>query len=78
MQWFRELEQGRDICTVFLDYSKAFDIFPHRPLLQMLQNYGVHQHSLHIIFAHVLNTSVQTVHPLIFYLCHMECRRAQC
>jgi len=37
-QWFRELEQGHDICTVFFDYSKAFDTIPHRPLLQKLQN----------------------------------------
>ena len=45
-QWFRELEQGHDICTVFFDYSIAFDTIPHRPLLQKLQNYGVHQQIL--------------------------------
>ena len=33
-QWFRELEQDHDICTVLFDYSKAFDTIPHRPLLQ--------------------------------------------
>ena len=43
---FRELEQGQDICTVFFDYSKAFNTIPHRPLLQKLQNYGVHQQIL--------------------------------
>ena len=45
-QWFRELEQGHDICTVFFDYSIAFDTILHRPLLQKLQNYGVHQQIL--------------------------------
>jgi len=60
-QWFRELEQGHDICTVFFDYSKAFDTIPHRPLLQSFKII-VYTHrssdGLHIIFAHARNMSV--------------------
>ena len=41
-QWFRELEQGHDICTAFLDCSKPLDTVPHWLMLQKLQNYGFH------------------------------------
>ena len=36
----------KHICTVFFDYSKAFDTIPHSFLLQNLQNYGVHKQIL--------------------------------
>ena len=35
--WVRELKEGHDICTVFLDYSKAFNTFIAYPA--KLQNY---------------------------------------
>ena len=34
--WHKALEEGSDICAVFLDLSKAFDKVPHRPLMDKL------------------------------------------
>ena len=40
--WHKELELSHDICSVFFDYSKAFNSVPHLPLLHKLQPYGAH------------------------------------
>ena len=39
--WFKLLEEGKDICAVFLDYRKAFDSVPHRTLIEKLEGIGV-------------------------------------
>ena len=39
--WHQALDSGRDICTIFFDYSKAFDSVPHRPLLDKLRAVNV-------------------------------------
>ena len=44
--WHRLLDSGLDICTVFFDFSKAFDTVPHRPLLQKLKDFNVDSHIL--------------------------------
>ena len=36
-QWFKLLEDGKDVCAVFLDFRKAFDSVPHIPLIEKLQ-----------------------------------------
>ena len=41
-EWLQLLESGKDICAVFLDYRKAFDSVPHAPLINKLQNIGLH------------------------------------
>ena len=51
---------GHEICTVFFDYSKAFDSVPHRLLLQKLKNYGFHQQILRWL-AHYLSSHTQYV-----------------
>ena len=42
--WFKLLEEGKDICAVFLDYRKAFDSVPHRPLIEKLKGVGLNPH----------------------------------
>ena len=37
-EWFLTLEDGNEVCAIFLDYKKAFDSVPHRPLLDKLFN----------------------------------------
>ena len=39
--WFKLLEEGKDICAVFLDYRKAFDSVPHRSLIDKLEGIGL-------------------------------------
>ena len=78
--WFREMEQGHDICTIFFNYSKVFDSVPHRLLLQRLKTVVFTNRSLdglHIISAHVLNMSINCLGRLAtntcyFFLCDMQ------
>ena len=39
-EWFLTLEDGNEVCAIFLDYKKAFDSVPHRPLLDKLLKIG--------------------------------------
>ena len=41
--WHQALEIGIDVCTVFLDLSKAFDKVPHIPLLSNLAELNIPQ-----------------------------------
>ena len=41
--WHQALEIGIDVCTVFLDLSKAFDKLPHIPLLSKLAEFNIPQ-----------------------------------
>ena len=34
--WSCALDQGKEVCVVFFDVSKAFDKVPHLPLIQQL------------------------------------------
>ena len=37
--WFELIEAGKDICAVFFDYHKAFDLVPHQPFLHKLNQF---------------------------------------
>lgn len=39
--WLRALDEGHEICVVFFDVQKAFDLVPHIPLLQKLANINI-------------------------------------
>lgn len=39
--WFRNLENGYEVCAVFFDFRKAFDSVPHQALLQKLSTTGL-------------------------------------
>ena len=39
--WRREVDQGKTIAAVFIDFSKAFDSISHSRLLTKLQNIGI-------------------------------------
>ena len=34
--WLEEVKAGRDICSVFLDLTKAFNTIPHQSLMEKL------------------------------------------
>ena len=44
--WHKLLNSGLDLCVVFFDFSKAFDMVPHKPLLQKLKDIKVHRYIL--------------------------------
>ena len=42
--WFQLLEDGKEVCAIFLDFKKAFDSVPHIPLVEKLQHIGLNAH----------------------------------
>ena len=45
-EWLKALEDGKEVCAVFLDFRKAFDSVLHTPLMTKLVALG---HDKHII-----------------------------
>ena len=43
--WYKYLESGTEICSVFLDLRKAFDSVPNRNLLLVLKQTLVYQYT---------------------------------
>ena len=42
--WSQALDQGREVCVIFFDVSKAFDKVPHLPLLQQMEEINLNPH----------------------------------
>ena len=42
--WYKAMENGKDVATVFFDFQKAFDSVPHEPLISKLHHTGLHHH----------------------------------
>ena len=43
-EWLKALENGKEICAVFLDSRKAFNFVPHTPLMTKLVILGLDEH----------------------------------
>ena len=59
--WLQLMESGMDVCTVFLDYHKAFDGIPHVPLMKKLQDIGLHTNLLAWVFNYLTLRKQQVV-----------------
>ena len=72
----RNIDDGKLVDVIFLDYAKAFDSVPHSVLLQKLRNHGI-TGSLLMWIADYLRNRTQTVRMndvfLILYLYRVVC-----
>ena len=59
--WLQLMESGMDVCAVFLDYRKAFDIVPHAPLMKKLQDIGLHTNLLAWLFDYLTLRKQQVI-----------------
>ena len=69
--WFKALEAGQEVCSIFFDLKKAFDSVPHRPLLDKLASYGLDVHTLSWITSYLTNRKQHVVvggETSLFYL----------
>ena len=60
-EWFLTLEDGNEVCAIFLDYKKAFDIIPHRPLLDKLMYLGFNEYILRWVTSYLTCRSQRVV-----------------
>lgn len=58
--WTKDLDVGRPVDVVYLDFSKAFDKVPHRRLLHKLQHLGIRGKLLAWIEAYLTGRTFQT------------------
>jgi len=40
-QWTKDLNEGKSVDCIYMDFQKCFDTVPHRRLLHQLQGYGI-------------------------------------
>ena len=52
-KWKKALDKGEDVCTIFMDLSKAFDSKNHDLLLAKLKAYGFSENALKLICSYL-------------------------
>ena len=59
--WFQFLENNKDVCAVFLDYRKAFDSVPHRPLLEKMSQLSINEKIIQWVSSYLSNRQQSVV-----------------
>ena len=59
--WYKGMENGKDVVTVFFDFQKAFDSVAHGPLITKLQNTGLHPHIVKWVQSYLTNRTQRVV-----------------
>ena len=59
--WFRALENGKEVCAIFFDFRKAFDSVPHQILLQKLSSLGLDEYLLAWLHDYLCNRTQSVV-----------------
>ena len=59
--WHKSLEEGMDVCAVFLDLSKAFDKVPHGPLMDKLASLDIDPYLLNWLGDYLLQRDQHVV-----------------
>ena len=60
-RWFKLLDQGYSVCSVFFDLKKAFDSVPHRPLIELLSKLNLPGNLLAWLQSYLTSRSQQVV-----------------
>ena len=54
-KWKKALDKGENVCTIFMDLSKAFDFINYDLLLSKLKWYGFSENALKLICSYLKN-----------------------
>ena len=63
---FRNFEENKDVRSVFLDLSAAFDTVPHSKLLHKIKSYGIKGGAYHMIQSYLSNRKIKVRENGIF------------
>ena len=66
--WSNHLDDGSEVCSVFIDVRKAFDSVPHCHLLNKLSKLQLDPHILHWIHSYLADQSQVVAFSCVFNL----------
>ena len=55
--WAMEIDRGNEVCAIFLDLRNAFDLVPHRKVVEKLVATGLNPYILRWIISYLSNRS---------------------
>ena len=60
-QWGEALDKGKQVDVLYLDFSRAFDVVPHRLLVHKLQSFGINGRLLKWFECYLMNRKQKVV-----------------